>query len=95
MTAITSLGARTVTDPVVSRAGDTVAAQLDAGRFGYEIGVIDLNTPNAEFTLLTQNELDDHTPMFTADGAQVVFRTRYKIERTTWKMTAGRVVDLP
>ncbi|MCB9749998.1 MAG: hypothetical protein H6713_08350 [Myxococcales bacterium] len=95
VTAITSLGARTVTDPVVSRAGDTVAAQIDAGRFGYEIGVIDLNTPNAEFTLLTQNELDDHTPMFTADGAQVVFRTRYKIERTTWKMTAGRAVDVP
>ncbi len=95
VTAVTRLGERPVTDPAVSLAGDKLVAQLAAGRFGYELGVLDLNAPNASFQFITHNDLDDHTPMFTADGARVVFRTRYKIERTTWKMTAGRIVDAP
>ncbi len=95
VTAVTRLGERAVTDPAVSPAGDKLVAQLDGGRYGYELGVLELDAPDASFQFITHNDLDDHTPMFTADGARVVFRTRYKIERTTWKMTAGRIVDAP
>ncbi|MCA9694628.1 MAG: hypothetical protein KC636_33930 [Myxococcales bacterium] len=80
-----------VTDPSVSPDGARVVFQIDLGHEGHEIAALPL-VGEGGLAVLTDNDLDDHTPVFTADGARVVFRTRYKLERTTWALTAGRVL---
>ncbi|MFY0538365.1 hypothetical protein [Nannocystis pusilla] len=41
---------------------------------------------------MTRNELQDHTPMFTADSKTVLFRTRFPIEKTNWTLSTARTV---
>lgn len=72
-------------DPVASADGRLVTF-ASAG----EIYVVPLT--GGPVRALTHNELDDHTPMFSADGKTIVFRTRFPIERTTWTLTTGRAV---
>ncbi len=84
-------------EPVVSPDGARVAyavSRLDSEPGGDdEIGLVRIDGEGGA-RLLTKNDLDDHTPLFTADSRQVVFRTKYPIERTTWTLTTGRVVDV-
>lgn len=44
--------------------------------------------------LLTRNAIKDHSPRFTADSKQVVFRTRVEIPKTSWVVTSPRVVSV-
>ncbi len=81
-----------VTDPIASPDGTQVAFRLYADR-GMEIAVA-ASDGSKPATVLTQNELDDHTPTFTADGKHIVFHTRYKLRNTTWTLTAGRVIPV-
>lgn len=85
-----------VADMVAARDGSAVVFQisgLDNGipdaEFNKEIALVGLNTPTP-LRLLTRNGLDDHTPMFSADGKSVVFRTRFPFERTDWTLTTAR-----
>lgn len=74
-----------VNDPVASADGKLVAFTSDQ-----EITVVPL--AGGPLRSLTSNELEDHTPMFTADGKTLVFRTRFPIEKTNWTLTTGRQV---
>lgn len=55
-----------------------------------EIAVVPL--AGGPVRVLTSNELEDHSPMFSADGKTVVFRTRFPIEKTNWTLTTGRTL---
>ena len=82
-------------EPVVSPDGSTVAfavSRLESERDGDdEIAAVRLDGEGGA-RVLTRNGLDDHTPLFTADSREVVFRTKYPVERTTWTLTTGRAV---
>jgi hypothetical protein len=61
----------------------------------YEIALIDLSARPVQrprLRLLTRNALEDLDPAFTADGRALVFGTRVQIPRTSWMITAGRIV---
>ncbi|MCY1056075.1 hypothetical protein [Nannocystis sp. SCPEA4] len=71
--------------PVASPDGRLVAFASDN-----ELHVVPL--AGGTVRTLTRNELEDHTPMFSADGKTVVFRTRFPIEKTNWTLTTARSV---
>ncbi len=82
-----------VANPAVSADGKWVTytisnpgAESDSD---YEIGLVALDG-QSDARLLTQNGLDDHSPVFSGDSKRVVFKTKYPIERTTWSLTTGR-----
>lgn len=72
-------------DPIAAADGSLVAFLSDG-----EVHVVPL--AGGPVRTLTRNELEDHTPMFSADGKTVVFRTRFPIEKTNWTLTTGRSV---
>lgn len=76
-----------VNDPIAAADGSRVAFTSDR-----EIAVVPL--AGGPVRVLTRNELEDHTPMFTADGKSVVFRTRFPIEKTNWTLTTGRALPV-
>lgn len=100
-----------IMDPVVSADGKTVAfaiAGVDEKELqdeDDEIGVISLEDgregtgPGSlpALRIMTLNALFDHDPSLSPDGSRLVFHTRYPIARTDpeWKLTAGRVLDVP
>ena len=51
-------------------------------------------TAGGPMRLLTRNAIKDHSPRFTSDSKHVVFRTRVEIPKTTWVVTAPRVVSV-
>ena len=54
-------------------------------------GIASLAAPGT-MRVLTRNGLEDHTPMFSADGKTVVFRTRFPFEKTDWTLTTARAL---
>lgn len=57
-----------------------------------EIAVVPL--AGGPVRVLTGNELEDHSPMFSADGKTIIFRTRFPIEKTNWTLTTGRTLPV-
>jgi hypothetical protein len=87
-----------VEDPVAAADGSAVVFQvrdIDNGILDAdsrrEIAVVGLDG-QSPLRLLTRNGLEDHTPMFSADGKTVVFRTLFPFEKTNWKLTTARSV---
>jgi len=82
-----------ISDPAVSADGEwvtyTVSNPGAESDNDYEIGLVAING-ESDARLLTQNGLDDHSPVFSGDSKRVVFKTKYPIERTTWSLTTGR-----
>lgn len=76
-----------VYDPIASTKGDLVAFTSEQ-----EIALVPLS--GGPLRVLTSNELEDHTPMFSADGKTILFRTRFPIEKTTWTITTGRSIPV-
>lgn len=74
-----------ILDPVASPDGALVAFTT-----GEEIAVVPLQ--GGPLRILTNNALEDHSPMFGADSKQVVFRTRFPIEKTNWWLTTARAL---
>ncbi len=74
-----------IVDPIASPDGALVAFTS-----GDEIGLVPL--AGGALRMITTNALEDHTPMFSADGKQVLFRTRFPIEKTNWWLTTARAL---
>lgn len=85
---------------VVSPNGARVAFRLQGNEIDptepgdAEIAVAQTAKGSGGVRLVTLNALKDHSPRFSADGAHLMFRTRFDVPRTKWVITAGRIASL-
>jgi hypothetical protein len=88
----------TVRSPVVSADGRWVAFTVagdgidEDADHDDEIAVSEIATGRTK--LLTRNALEDRMPAITGDGKHVVFETEFEIPKTTWRITAARIVPV-
>lgn len=99
-TATTLTRAGTVTEPVGSPDGTSVAFTIldrgldDPGQ-GADSEIALIGADGANLKLLTKNSVRDRSPAFTADGASVLFQTRVELPRSSWRVAVPRSVRVP